>query len=152
MTARVASGVKSREAGPVPPVVSIRSTFISSVKVMRECMIFSLSSVTISCPITSAPIFNNSSTKRGPLISFLFSVAPLSLTVMAAARILILIPSMFSHAHQKGHCLPIHRSSDLQTSHSHAPFHNGRHSRFQRHPIVHSIIASSLDTVDRSVN
>src|SRR5271166_1598802 len=71
ITARLASGVRSLGAKPVPPVVRIRSQRSESAQWQRRASITSRVSGSSSTPATSAPIASANSASFGPLSSVL---------------------------------------------------------------------------------
>ena len=95
ITAFVASGVMSRGANPVPPVVSTNATFSSSAHFMSSSFIISISSGTIEVYTTSIPFSFSIPQSAGPLVSTLSPFEPLSLTVITAALYAITDPFSF---------------------------------------------------------
>ena len=95
ITAFVASGVMSRGANPVPPVVSTNATFSSSAHFVSSSFIISISSGTIEVYTTSIPFSFSIPQSAGPLVSTLSPFEPLSLTVITAALYAIIDPLSF---------------------------------------------------------
>uniref|UniRef100_A0A6B0UPL6 Putative secreted protein n=1 Tax=Ixodes ricinus TaxID=34613 RepID=A0A6B0UPL6_IXORI len=90
ITALVASGVTSLSEKPVPPVVKIRSNFMTSAHITRTSFIFSASSG-VHCRMVTVPFIKvfdcTNSTRLWPLVSVASDRKHLSLTVRIPVRI-----------------------------------------------------------------
>jgi len=89
MTARVASGVTSRAAMPVPPVVKMAETSLPSASVARRREMNSASSEITSMAATVQPNWPSRSATAGPETSWRAPACTESLIVRTAARIMI---------------------------------------------------------------